>query len=146
MVMQTFASSSPVTTVPPEHVLSFISLVGCIVLKSLLLICGVTGNGCVIIYNVFLNRNKTPSSSLVVNLAITDILFCLFLYPMWIVEFVKVTAGVASDLDTPCKLTILAGFFAICVSLTTVAAIIFDRFLFIRWPFKYPTLMTFPRS
>ena len=49
-----------------------------IVFKCLFFIVKILGNTCVIIYNVFFNRSKTPTSYFVVNLAINDFLtFCI---------------------------------------------------------------------
>jgi hypothetical protein len=47
----------------------------------------VLGNIAVIIYNIFLNQEKSPSSRLVTHLALADLLVCLTVYPTKIVQF-----------------------------------------------------------
>jgi hypothetical protein len=58
-----------------------------VVLSFIFLFVGVLGNIAVIIYNIFLNHDKTPSSCLVTHLAFADLLVCLILHPKRIVSF-----------------------------------------------------------
>ena len=57
-----------------------------VVLSFIFLFVGFLGNIAVIIYNIFLNHDKTPSSWLVTHLALADLLVCLILYPTKLVQ------------------------------------------------------------
>ncbi|CAB4004630.1 orexin receptor type 2-like isoform X1, partial [Paramuricea clavata] len=52
-----------------------------IIFASLCIIIGIIGNIGVIAYNIFMNHSKTPTTYFVVNLAISDIIVCLTLFP-----------------------------------------------------------------
>ena len=71
--------------------------IGFIVFQSLFLILGIFGNACVIIYNVFLNHSKTPTSYFVVNLAINDYFACCIIYPIWMATFMRSALRITSD-------------------------------------------------
>ena len=62
-----------------------------VVFKFIAMIIGGLGNITVIIYTIFLNKEKTATSYLVGNLALADLLVCLTFYPIWIIEFILYT-------------------------------------------------------
>ena len=74
-----------------------------IVFKFVAMIIGVLGNATVIIYTMFLNKEKTATSYLVGNLALADLLVCLTFYPTWMIEFIQIILNTASDQDFFCK-------------------------------------------
>ena len=95
-----------------------------IVLKCLIFIVRILGNACVIIYNVLLNHSKTPTSYLLVNVAINDFLTCCLIYPFWITIFTRSALGITSDQ----KLLSLV---------RQICEIGVMKFVFINWPLNY---------
>ncbi len=117
-----------------------------VVFKFIVMIIGVLGNITVIIYTMFLSKEKTATSYLVGNLALADLLVCLTFYPIWIIEFIQIILNIDSDQDVFCKLsrsTILALLFA---SVATLLAITVDQYLYIVKPLKYPLIVTKRRA
>ena len=117
-------------------------LIPSVVFKFIAMIIGVLGNITVIIYTIFLSKEKTATSYLVGNLALADLLVCLTFYPIWIIEFIHTILDIDSDQDLFCKLgisTICAFLFA---SVATLLAITVDRYLYIVKPLKYPLIVT----
>ncbi len=113
-----------------------------IIYKFVAMIIGFLGNIAVLIYTIFISKEKTATSYLVGNLALADLLVCLTFYPMWINEFIKTILNIDSDQDFFCKLsrsTIWALLFA---SVFTLLAITVDRYLYIVKPLKYPLIVT----
>ncbi len=113
-----------------------------VVFKFIAMIIGVLGNITVIIYTIFLSKEKTATSYLVGNLALADLLVCLTFYPIWIIEFIQTILNIDSDQDLFCKLsrsTICALLFA---SVGTLLAITVDRYLYFVKPLKYPLIVT----
>ncbi len=121
-------------------------LVALIIFKSCCLVCGVLGNLGVIIYNLYMNNNKTQSSYFIANLACADLLACLAIYPTWIAEFAMMVGGPESDQDFFCKFYSTTNSAMICVSTLTLLAITLDRYLFISYPLKYPLMVTWRRT
>ena len=106
------------------------------------MITGVLGNITVIIYTIFLSKQKTATTFLIGNLAMADLLVCLTFYPIWIIELIQTVLSIHSDQDLFCKLsrsTIWALLFA---SVATLLAITVDRYLYIVKPLKYPLIVT----
>jgi predicted membrane-bound spermidine synthase len=64
-----------------ESVATYI-LLPSVVFKFTAMIIGVVGNTTVIIYNIFLSKEKKMTSYLVGNLALADLLVCLTFYPV----------------------------------------------------------------
>ena len=117
-------------------------LLASISFKFVAMAIGVFGNAAVIIYNVFMNKNKTATSYLTVNLAVADLLVCLTFYPIWITEFIQSIAGIESDQNVFCKIsrsTIKALFFT---SVATLLSITIDQYVFIVKPLKYAVIVT----
>ncbi|XP_028398882.1 alpha-1B adrenergic receptor-like [Dendronephthya gigantea] len=113
-----------------------------VVFKFIAMIIGVLGNLTVLIYTVFLNKEKTATSYLMGNLALADLLMCVTFYPIWIVEFIQTILNIDGDQDLFCALsrpTIWAAMFA---SVATLLAITIDRYLYIEKPLKYIFLVT----
>ena len=52
-------------------------------------IIGALGNVTVIICTILLCKEKTATSYLIANLALTHFLVCLTFYPLWIIEFIQ---------------------------------------------------------
>ena len=74
-----------------------------VVFKFIVMIIGILGNVTVMIYTIFLNKEKTATSYLVGNLALADLLVCLTLYPIWIVEFIRIILKIDIDQELFCK-------------------------------------------
>ena len=124
------------STVPNEILLPFV------VFKFIAIIIGALGNITIIVYTIFLGKEKTATSYLVGNLALVDLLVCLTFYPIWIIEFIQTILNIDSDQDLFCKLsrsTIWALLFA---SVATLLALTVDRYLYIVKPLKYPLIVT----
>jgi hypothetical protein len=60
-----------------------------VVFKSIAMIIGGLGNITVIIYTMFLSKEKTATTFLEGNLALADLLVCLTFYPIWIIELIQ---------------------------------------------------------
>ncbi len=139
----TTINQSNVTAEPEQASYQF--LIGLMIFKCISIVFGVLGNIGVIIINVFMNKEKSPTTWLIVNLSITDLLVCLTIYPIWIVELVQIVSGIQSDEKFFCKFIYSSGGVSIFLSILTLLAISFDKYLFITWPLKYPSLMTWQR-
>ena len=120
-------------------------LIAFIVFKCLFFIVGILGNACVIIYNVFFNRAKTPTSYFVVNLAINDFLTCCIIYPIWITKFVRSVLGVTNDQKLFCFVDQISPI-SVLLSILTLLAITVDKFVFINWPLRYHVIVTWRRT
>lgn len=134
----------PKTTNKNMGVISSEVLLLSIVFKVIAMLLGIIGNASVIIYTVFVNKEKTASSYLVANLALADILMCLTT-PIWIAEFVKTLLDIESDQDLFCNLsrsTIWALLFA---SASSLIAITVDRYLYIVKPLRYAVIVKMQR-
>ena len=116
-----------------------------IVFKTPFLIVGILGNVCVIIYNVFLNHSKTPSSYLVVNLAINDFFACCIIYPIWMTTFMRSALGITTDHKVFCLVDQIS-VISVILSILTLLAISVDKFVFINWPLKYDLIVTCRRT
>ena len=116
-----------------------------IVFKCLCFIVGILGNACVIIYNVYFNRSKTPTTYFVVNLAIIDFLACCVIYPNWITKFVRSILGVTDDQKLFCFVHNLSPI-SVLISILTLLAITVDKFVFINWPLRYDLIVTWRRT
>ena len=116
-----------------------------VVFKFIAMIVGVLGNVTIIIYTIFSSKEKTATSYLVGNLAFADLLVCLTLYPVGIIEFIQIILNIDSDQDLYCKFgrsAMLAFMFA---SIATLLAITVDRDLYIVKPLRYPQIVTHRR-
>ena len=108
-----------------------------VIFKFIALGIGLTGNTAVIIYNIFMLKEKTATSYLIANLAIADLLVCLTFYPIWIVEFIQTILGIDSDQNLFCKMSRSSIYALMFASVATLLAITIDRYLFIVKPLKY---------
>ena len=113
-----------------------------VVFKFIAMIVGVLGNVTVIICVIFSNKKKTATSYLVANLALADLLVCLTLYPIWIVELVFTILDISSDQDLFCKLSRSTAWALVFASQATILAITVDRYFYILKPLKYPLIVT----
>ena len=113
-----------------------------VVFKFIAMIIGVVGNITVIIYTIFLNRQKTATSYLVGNLALADVLMCLTFYPIWIIEFIQTIMNIESDQNLFCKFSRSSSYAFLFASVGTLLAITVDRYLYIIRPLKYPLIVT----
>ena len=124
-----------------ESVATYI-LLPSVVFKFTAMIIGVVGNTTVIIYNIFLSKEKKMTSYLVGNLALADLLVCLTFYPVWIIEFIQTILNIDSDQDLFCKLSRSSLLALLFVSVATLLVITIDRYIFIAIPLKYPLIVT----
>ena len=113
-----------------------------VIFKFIAMGIGVTGNIAVIIYNIFMLKEKTATSYLIANLALADLLVCLTFYPIWIVEFIQTILEIDSDQDLFCKISRSSIHALIFASVATLLAITIDCYLFIVKPLKYPMIVT----
>ncbi|XP_028398847.1 alpha-1A adrenergic receptor-like [Dendronephthya gigantea] len=110
-----------------------------LVLNILFLIIGILGNMAVIIYNIYLNQDKTSSSWLVTNLAIADLLVCLSLYPRKIAEFFLLDKD---DAIKNLKIGNSTTYVSLLLSTMFLLFITVDRYVFIAKPLRYPLIVT----
>ena len=116
-----------------------------VVFKFIAMIIGVLGNVTVIIYTIFLNKEKTATSYLVGNLALADLLVCLTFYPIWIFEFIQTMLHIDSDQDLFCKFSRATMWAFMLASIATLLAIAIDRYLYLVKPLRYPHIVTYRR-
>ena len=106
------------------------------------MIVGVLGNIRVISFVICSNKKKTATSLLVANLALADLLVCLTLYPIWIIELVFTILDISSDQDLFCKLSRATTWALLVASHATLLTITADRYFYIIKPLKYPQIVT----
>ena len=116
-----------------------------IVFQHLFLIVGIFGNACVIIYNVFLNHSKSPTSYFVAILAVNDFLACCIIYPIWMATFMRSALGITSDQKLLCLVGQITEI-SVIFSILALLAISVDKFVFINWPLKYHLIVTWRRT
>ena len=127
---------------PKTIMISSKILLGSIAFKFVAMIIGVLGNVTVIIYAIFVSKERKATSYLVANLALADLLVCLTFYPIWIIEFTQTILDIDSDQDLFCKLSRPASFALLFASVASLFAITFDRYLYIGKPLRYPLIVT----
>ena len=113
-----------------------------LVFKFIAMIIGVLGNVTVIIHTIFSNKEKTATSYLVGNLALADVLVCLTVYPVWIIEFIHIILNIRNDQDLFCKFSRAIPWAFMSASVATLFAITVDRYLYIVKPLRYPQIVT----
>ncbi|CAB3984797.1 melatonin receptor type 1A [Paramuricea clavata] len=123
-------------TVPSEFLLPSL------VFKLIAMIIGVLGNITVIIYTIFVGKEKTAASYLVGNLALADLVVCLTFYPVWIIEFIQTLLNINGDQYLFCKLSRSAIWALLFASMATLFAITVERYFYIVKPLKYPLIVT----
>ena len=134
------ANNSTVFNTISNYVLLF-----SVVFKFIAMIIGVLGNVTVMIYTIFLNKEKTGTSYLVGNLALADLLVCLTLYPIWIVEFIQIILNIDSDQELFCKFSRATMWALLFASTAALLAITVDRYLYIVKPLRYLQIVTHRR-
>ena len=115
-----------------------------VVLSFIYLFVGVLGNIAVIIYNIFLNHDKTPSSWLVTHLAFADLLVCLILYPERIVRFFH--AGVRDERLVFYKIKFTTFYVSLFLSIMILLSITIDKYMYIAKPQQYPLIVRLRRT
>ena len=115
-----------------------------VVLSFIFLFIGVLGNIAVIIYNIFLNHDKTPSSCLVTHLAFADLLVCLIVYPQKIVSLFHAVGR--DDRLLLCKVTQTASYVSLFLSIMFLLSITIDKYMYIAKPLKYPLIVRTRRT
>ena len=100
---------------------------------------GVVGNSAVIIYNIFLNHDKTQSSRLLTNLAVADLLVCLAIYPA---KTVRAFYNQQTKDNEYFKNFHLIYFASLFLSIMFLLVITIDKYLYIAKPLKYPMIVT----
>ena len=121
-------------------------LVISVVFKIIAMIIGIWGNITVLIYIIFLRKQKTTTSYLVAHLAFADLLLCLTFYPVWIIEFIQALLDIDSDQDLFCKLSRSSIWALLFASVASILVISVDGCLYIVKPLKYPLIMTSRRA
>ena len=116
-----------------------------VVFKFIVMIIGVLGNVTVMIYTIFLNKEKTATSYLVGNLALADLLVCLTLYPIWIVEFIQIILKIDIDQKLFCKFSRATMWAFMFASIAARLAITVERYVCIVEPLRYPQIVTHRR-
>ena len=130
----------------PEY-LSSAFVIGIIITSSACLLLGILGNVGVIIYNIFMNNAKTPTTYFVTNLAVCDIIVCCSFFPTWIVKSSQILGGPEVGSATMiCKISVASSGTSVMLSVANLLAITIDRFIFISRPLKYPVIMTWERT
>jgi hypothetical protein len=115
-----------------------------VVLSFIFLFVGALGNIAVIIYNIFLNHDKTPSSWLVTHLALADLLVCLILYPTKLVQLLH--EDVRDKKLEFCKMKRATFYVSLFLSIMILLSITIDKYMYIAKPLKYPLIVRTRRT
>ena len=117
-----------------------------VVIDSLFVIFGVVGNIVVIVYNVFLNKNKNPTSYFVLNLAVSDLLVCGIYFPTYITETIRILLGTAKGSNLVCQISLTITGVSFALSVVNIMVLTIDRYISITLPLKYPNVVTSGRT
>ena len=121
--------------------------IGVIIVSCVCLILGVLGNIGVILYNIFMNHSKTPTTYFVVNLAVSDIIVCCAFFITWIVKSSKIIGDRnIGSAKVICRIGVATSGTSVALSAANLLAITIDRFIFISRPLKYPVIMTWRKT
>ena len=112
------------------------------ILSCFFFLLGVLGNAAVIIYNIYLNYEKTLSSWLVTNLATADLLVCLTIYPKTITRYFLCKEKFDDVFD---KLNRSTQHVSLFLSTTMLLSITVDKYVFIARPLRYLLIVTSQR-
>ena len=116
-----------------------IVLINCTLNVPLIFI-SLVGNSLVLTAILRTRSLRSPTYIFLCSLAVSDLLVCLFVQPLFIAsELTRTTSSLLIDTAH------LMSFFACGVSLCTIAAMSIDRYLAIHYHMRYPTLVTIPR-
>ena len=115
-----------------------------VAVSFIFLFVGVLGNIAVIIYNIFLNHDKTPSSWLVTHLAFADLLVCLIIYPKRMFRFFHALGR--DEVLVFCKITQTTFYVSLFLSIMILLSITIDKYLYIAKPLKYPLIVRTRRT
>ena len=107
---------------------------------------GVLGNIAVIIYNIFLNRDKTPNSWLVTFLGLADLLVCLTFYPASVVKYMNKLDNNPGLETIHYKATHSTVYVSLFLSIMFLLTITIEKYLYIAKPLKYPMIITKRRT
>ena len=103
-----------------------------VVFKFITMTIGVLGNVTVIIYTIFLSKERTAR-----NLAWSDLRACLTFYPIWIIEFVhRILSSIDSDQDLFCKFSRSTVWAIMIASNATLLATVVDCYVYIVKPLR----------
>jgi hypothetical protein len=92
-------------------------LLAMIIFSYLCVIIGVIGNVGILAYNIFMNHSKTPTTYVVVNLAISDVIVCLAFFPPWLAEFISILTNTeCMSHRLFCKVALTSPFTSIALS------------------------------
>ena len=113
-------------------------IINCVLNAPLMLI-SIIGNILVLAAILRTPSLRSPSTVLLGNLAVSDLLIGLMVQPLYI-------ADQLTNNDRLNKATNTMGFAACAVSLSTITAISVDRFLALHYHMRYPNLVTTTRG
>ena len=100
-----------------------------------------------IICHACVNRDRTPSSYFVVNLACADLVVCLAIYPTWISHFALTIRSTMERIPGyMCQFSYVSGVLSIALSALALLVITYDRYIFISQPLHYFSIMTWKRT
>ena len=132
---------------PQLHYPSSEFIVGVIIMSCICLLLGILGNIGVIMYNIFMNHTKTPTTYFVINLAVSDTLVCCLFFPTWIVKSSEILGyGDVGSINMICKISVATSGTSVALSVANLLTITIDRYIFISRPLKYPVIMTWEKT
>jgi adrenergic receptor alpha-1A len=120
-------------------------LISLVTVDFFLVIFGVVGNIVVIVYNVFLNVNKNPTSYFVLNLAVSDLLVCGIYFPTYMTESIRIILGIAEGSNLVCKVSFTVTSVSLALSVVNIMVLTIDRYISITLPLRYPSIVTTKR-
>ncbi|XP_065071313.1 uncharacterized protein LOC135695991 [Rhopilema esculentum] len=113
-----------------------------IVYFVILIVCGSYGNLCVIYGIVFSKANRTrPSNVFNLGLAFCDLLTCLFVGSFELSSLLK-DGHLDGDAVSTCKGALFITYYLQGVSILSLASICVDRYIALRFPYKYSASVT----
>ena len=135
-------SSESVLQYPSSEFIAGVTITSCVCL-----LLGILGNIGVIVYNIFMNHSKTPTTYFVINLAVSDILVCCIFFPTWIVKSSQMLGNRdVGSTNMICRISVATSGTSVALSVTNLLTITIDRFIFISRPLKYPVIMSWEKT
>ena len=105
--------------------------IGMVLFNCVCIIVGVTGNVGVIVYNIFMNHSKTPTTYFVVNLEISDTIVCLTFFPLSLVKNISILGNIKNNLKLICEFSMVSSCASIALSIANLLAITGDRYSYV---------------
>ncbi|XP_070548606.1 allatostatin-A receptor-like [Ptychodera flava] len=111
---------------------------------------GILGNSLVVYVFARVREMQTVTNYFLVNLAVADMLFLLSVVPPKLIQYYSTPFPIQEDWsslgDWGCTIISYPSAVAITASSITIVLLAFEKFVAVRWPFRFKTLRTKPKA